>query len=80
MSGHSKWSSIKHKKGAADAKRGQLFTKLTRALIVAAKDGGARPGLEPRARRTRWTRPAPSTMPNDTIDRAIKKGTGDPYE
>ena len=43
MSGHSKWSSIKHKKGAADAKRGQLFTKLTRALIVAAKDGGPDP-------------------------------------
>jgi transcriptional/translational regulatory protein YebC/TACO1 len=43
MSGHSKWSSIKHKKGAADAKRGQLFTKLTRALIVAAKEGGADP-------------------------------------
>ena len=49
MSGHSKWSSIKHKKGAADAKRGKLFSKLTRAIIVAAKEGGPRPGREPRA-------------------------------
>ena len=50
MSGHSKWSSIKHKKGAADAKRGQLFSKLSRALIIASRDGGARPGREHRAR------------------------------
>ena len=58
MSGHSKWSTIKHKKGAADAKRGKLFSKLSRAIMVAAKEGGADPGDEPRARRTRSRRRA----------------------
>ena len=75
MSGHSKWSTIKHKKGAADAKRGQLFTKLTRAIIVAAKEGGADPaanlGLQNAIEKARSY-----SMPRDTIERAIAKGSG----
>ncbi len=75
MSGHSKWSTIKHKKGAADAKRGQLFTKLTRAIIVAAKEGGPDPaanlGLQNAIEKARSY-----SMPRDTIERAIAKGSG----
>jgi YebC/PmpR family DNA-binding regulatory protein len=75
VSGHSKWSTIKHKKGAADAKRGQLFTKLTRAIIVAAKEGGADPaanlGLQNAIEKARSY-----SMPRDTIERAIAKGSG----
>ena len=75
MSGHSKWSTIKHKKGAADAKRGQLFTKLTRAIIVAAKEGGADPGAN-LALQNAIEKARSFSMPKDTIDRAIAKGSG----
>src|SRR5436189_4054898 len=75
MSGHSKWSTIKHKKGAADAKRGQLFTKLTRAIIVAAKEGGPDPGAN-LALQNAIEKARSYSMPKDTIDRAIAKGSG----
>src|SRR5919106_6801297 len=75
MSGHSKWSSIKHKKGAADAKRGQLFTKLTRALIVAARDGGADPTAN-LALQNAIEKARAASMPKDTIERAIARGSG----
>ncbi len=76
MSGHSKWSSIKHKKGAADAKRGKIFTKLIREISVAAKAGGGDPGGNSRLRTAIATAKA-ENMPKDNIDRAIKKGTGE---
>jgi len=76
MSGHSKWSSIKHKKGAADAKRGKLFTKLIKELTVAARMGGGDVNANPRLRTAVATARA-SSMPSDNIDRAIKKGTGE---
>ncbi len=75
MSGHSKWSTIKHKKGAADAKRGKLFTKLSRAIIVAAKEGGP----DPAANATLATAIAKArsySMPKDNIERAIARGSG----
>ncbi len=75
MSGHSKWSSIKHKKGAADAKRGQLFTKLTRALIVAAKDGGPDPTAN-LALQNAIDKARAASMPKDNIERAIARGSG----
>ena len=75
MSGHSKWSTIKHKKGAADAKRGQLFTKLTRALIVAAKEGGGDPAAN-LALQNAIEKARSASMPKDNIDRAIAKGSG----
>ncbi len=75
MSGHSKWSTIKHKKGAADAKRGQRFTKLTRALIVAAKEGGGDPAAN-LALQNAIEKARSYSMPKDTIDRAIAKGSG----
>jgi YebC/PmpR family DNA-binding regulatory protein len=75
VSGHSKWSSIKHKKGAADAKRGQLFTKLSRAIIVAAKEGGPDPAgnlsLQNAIEKARSY-----SMPKDNIERAIARGSG----
>jgi len=74
MSGHSKWSSIKHKKAAKDAKRGKLFTKLIKEITVAARNGGDVNG-NPRLRTAVLTARA-SSLPNDTIDRAIKKGSG----
>ncbi|HXR30416.1 MAG TPA: YebC/PmpR family DNA-binding transcriptional regulator [Solirubrobacterales bacterium] len=75
MSGHSKWSSIKHKKGAADAKRGKLFTKLARAITVAARDGGGEPdGNPPLATAIQKARDA--SMPKDNIQRAIDRGSG----
>ena len=74
MSGHSKWSSIKHKKAAKDAKRGKLFTKLLKEITVAARNGGD-PNANPRLRTAVLTARA-SSLPNDTIDRAIKKGSG----
>src|SRR5512137_154925 len=76
MSGHSKWSSIKHKKGAADAKRGQIFTKLIKEITVAARMGGGDIDGNPRLR-TAVDKAKGANMPNDTIDRAIKKGTGE---
>jgi YebC/PmpR family DNA-binding regulatory protein len=75
VSGHSKWSTIKHKKGAADAKRGQLFTKLTRAIIVAAKEGGGDPGSN-LALQNAIEKARSYSMPKDTIERAIAKGAG----
>ncbi len=75
MSGHSKWSSIKHKKGAADAKRGQLFTKLARAIQVAARDGGGDPAANA-ALATAIQKARDASMPKDNIERAIAKGAG----
>jgi YebC/PmpR family DNA-binding regulatory protein len=75
VSGHSKWSSIKHKKGAADAKRGQLFSKLSRAIIVAAREGGP----DPEGNATLATaiqKARDNSMPKDNIERAIARGTG----
>ena len=77
MSGHSKWSNIKHKKAAKDAKRGKVFTKLIKEITVAARMGGSGdPNFNPRLRTAVLAAKAAS-MPNDNIDRAIKKGTGD---
>ena len=75
MSGHSKWSSIKHKKAATDAKRGKIFTKLIREITVAAKTGGADPGGNPRLRSAMQAARG-QNMPMDTVNRAIKKGAG----
>src|ERR1700751_3246296 len=75
MSGHSKWSSIKHKKGAADAKRGKLFSKLTRAIIVAAREGGGDPAAN-LALQNAIEKARSYSMPKDNIDRAIAKGSG----
>lgn len=76
MSGHNKWSTIRHKKGAADAKRGKIFTKLIKEITVAAKMGGADPEGNPRLR-TAIDKAKAENMPKDNIERAIKKGTGD---
>jgi YebC/PmpR family DNA-binding regulatory protein len=75
LSGHSKWSSIKHKKGAADAKRGKLFSKLSRAIIVAAKEGGGDPSGN-LALQNAIEKAKSYSMPKDNIDRAIAKGSG----
>ncbi|HUY39488.1 MAG TPA: YebC/PmpR family DNA-binding transcriptional regulator [Candidatus Binataceae bacterium] len=76
MSGHSKWSSIKHKKAARDAKRGKVFTKLIKEITIAARLGGGDINANPRLRTAVLTARQQS-MPNDNIDRAIKKGTGE---
>ena len=76
MSGHSKWATIKHKKGALDAKRGKLFTKLIKEITVAARMGGGDPGGNPRLRKA-VADAKNQSMPNDTIHRAIKRGTGE---
>lgn len=76
MSGHSKWSSIKHKKGAADAKRGKVFTRLIKEITVAARLGGGDPDGNPRLRTAIQAAKA-ENMPKDNIERAIKKGTGE---
>jgi len=76
MSGHSKWASIKHKKGAADAKRGKLFTKLIKEITVAAREGGGNADSNPRLRLA-IQKGKDANMPADNIDRAIKKGTGE---
>jgi YebC/PmpR family DNA-binding regulatory protein len=76
MSGHSKWSSIKHKKGALDAKRGKIFTKLIREITVAARFGGGDPDSNPRLRTAIATAKA-ANMPKENIDRGVKKGTGE---
>ena len=76
MSGHSKWASIKHKKGAADAKRGKIFTKIIKEITVAAKLGGGDEEGNPRLR-TAIIKAKSANMPKDNIDRAIKKGTGE---
>jgi YebC/PmpR family DNA-binding regulatory protein len=75
MSGHSKWSSIKHKKGAADAKRGKLFSKLARAITVAARDGGGDPTGNP-SLATAVQKARDASMPKDKIQKAIDTGTG----
>jgi len=76
MSGHSKWATIKHKKGAADAKRGKLFTKLIREMTIAARIGGGDPDASPRLRAA-VDKAKASNMPADNIKRAIQKGTGE---
>jgi YebC/PmpR family DNA-binding regulatory protein len=76
MSGHSKWHTIKHKKGIADAKRGQAFTKLIKELSIIARQGGGDPDMNPRLRTTILKAKA-ANMPKENIDRAIKKGTGE---
>ncbi len=75
MSGHNKWSTIKHKKGATDAKRGRIFTKIIKEISVAAKLGGADPAANPRLR-TAIDKAKGENMPKDNIERAIKKGAG----
>jgi YebC/PmpR family DNA-binding regulatory protein len=76
MSGHSKWASIKHKKGAADAKRGKLFTRIIKELTVATRDGGGDPDMNPRLR-TVISDAKAANMPADNIKRAIRRGTGE---
>ncbi|MDR2518851.1 MAG: YebC/PmpR family DNA-binding transcriptional regulator [Spirochaetaceae bacterium] len=76
MSGHSKWATIKHKKGAADAKRGQMFTKLIKEISIAARMGGGDIEANPRLR-TAVLKARGANMPKDNIDRAVKKGTGE---
>jgi YebC/PmpR family DNA-binding regulatory protein len=76
MSGHNKWSSIKHKKGAQDAKRGKIFSKLIKEITIAAREGGGDPDTNARLR-TAVANAKSSNMPNDNITRAIKKGTGE---
>src|ERR687893_398914 len=75
MSGHSKWASIKHKKAATDAKRGALFTKLVRAIQVAAREGGGDPAGNP-ALALAIQKARDASMPKDNIERAVAKGTG----
>jgi YebC/PmpR family DNA-binding regulatory protein len=76
MSGHNKWSTIKYKKGAADAKRGKLFSRLIKEITMAAKEGGGDAGGNPRLRTALLTAKN-ANMPKDNIDRAIKRGTGE---
>jgi transcriptional/translational regulatory protein YebC/TACO1 len=76
MSGHSKWSTIKRKKGAADARRGQLFTRLAREISIAARQGGGDPDTNFRLRLA-VDRARANNMPKDNIERAIAKGTGE---
>src|SRR5262245_54111918 len=76
MSGHSKWHTIKHKKGAADAKRGRVFTKIIKEITVAARVGGGDPNANPRLR-TVLAAAKSANMPKDNIEKAIKKGTGE---
>ncbi|MCJ8329721.1 MAG: YebC/PmpR family DNA-binding transcriptional regulator [Lentisphaeria bacterium] len=76
MAGHSKWANIKHKKGAADAKRGKTFTRLSKEVIMAAKMGGSDPDANARLR-TAINAAKAANMPNDNIERAVKKGAGE---
>jgi YebC/PmpR family DNA-binding regulatory protein len=76
MAGHSHWANIQHKKGAADAKRGKLWSKLSRAIIIAAKNGGGDPATNLKLRYA-IDKAREADMPKDTIERAIKKGTGE---
>ena len=76
MAGHSKWANIRFRKGAQDAKRGKLFTKLIREITVAAREAGGDPGSNPRLR-TAIEKARSHSMPKDNIDRAVKRGTGD---
>ncbi len=76
MSGHSKWHTIKHKKGAADAKRGEIFTRIIKELTVAARNGGGDPDSNPRLR-TIVAEAKANNMPRENIERAIRRGTGE---
>lgn len=76
MSGHSKWKTIAHKKGAADAKRGQIFSKLSKEISIAARAGGGNPDMNS-VLRTLMVKAKSSNMPTDNVERAIKKGTGE---
>ena len=76
MSGHSKWSTIKRKKGAEDAKRGKVFTRLARDITIAARTGGGDPSTNP-ALRLAIDRARGANMPKDNIERAVKRGTGE---
>jgi len=76
MAGHSKWSNIKHRKGAQDKRRAQLFTKLAKEVTIAAKEGGKDINFNPRLRLA-LEKAKKQSMPKDNIDRAIKKGTGE---
>ena len=76
MSGHSKWATIKHKKGATDAKRAKVFAKLIRQVEVAAREGGGDPADNPKLR-TMFQKARDSSVPLDTIERAVKRGTGE---
>ncbi len=76
MSGHSKWHTIKHKKGAADAKRGKIFTRIIKELTIAARNGGGDPDTNPRLR-TIVLEAKANNMPRENIDRAIRRGTGE---
>jgi YebC/PmpR family DNA-binding regulatory protein len=76
MSGHSKWHTIKHKKGAADAKRGKIFTRIIKELAVAARNGGGDPDTNPRLR-TIVAEAKANNMPRENIERAIRRGTGE---
>src|SRR5258705_13595978 len=76
MSGHSHWATIKHKKGASDARRGKLWSKLSRAIIIAAKHGGGDPTMNLKLRYA-IDKAREVSMPKDNIERAIKRGTGD---
>src|SRR4029077_231878 len=76
MAGHSKWSKVKRFKGAIDAKRGKIFSKLSKEISLAAKTGGGDPNANPRLRRAIMAARAPS-VPNHHVERAIKRGTGE---
>ena len=76
MAGHSKWKNIQHRKGAQDAKRGKMFTKMAKEITVAAKMGGGDPDGNPRLRAA-IIKARSQSMPKDNIDRAVKKGTGE---
>jgi YebC/PmpR family DNA-binding regulatory protein len=76
MSGHSKWATIKHQKGAKDKARGKLFAKLIRQVEVAAREGGGDPDMNPTLR-TMWNKARDASVPIDTIERAVKRGTGE---
>src|SRR5258705_8100984 len=76
MSGHSHWATIKHKKGAIDAKRGKLFSKLSRAIIIAARHGGGDPEMNLKLRYA-IDKARQVSMPKDNIERAVKRGTGE---
>ena len=77
MAGHSKWSKVKRFKGAIDAKRGKIFSKLSKEITIAAKTGGGDPNLNPRLRSAILAARAAQSVPNDNIERAIKRGTGE---
>ena len=76
MAGHSKWANIKHKKAAQDAKKGKVFTKIIKELTIVSRDGGSDPDSNPRLRQA-ISLAKSANMPNDTIERAIKKGAGE---